>query len=260
VRAHRQLLTIVANPENQAVCDLGRGYAHAWLTHDTLLHRAYLRRHYIEAMAHFLISNSYATAIRAACVSRHGRGMLLCGESSAGKSTLAYACARAGWTYTADHVCYLLRANGRPRVAGNPRLIRFRTSAAELFPELRSRITTAHSEGKHSIDVATTGFPGLATNEEVQVDFVVFLNRQTSAGVDLTPVPRSAAARYFNQSLFPEDEVQPLREGALQRLSSVEVFELRYRDLQQAIDRLERLARSPDTSVSAPTEIASAVS
>ncbi len=259
VRAHRQLLTIVSNAENQAVCDLGRGYAYAWLTHDILLHRAYLRRHYIEAIAHFLISNSYATAIRAACVSRHGRGILLCGESGSGKSTLAYACARAGFAYTSDDSCYLIRASGRPRVAGNSRQIRFRPSAADLFPELRSRMATAHAEGKPSIDIPTADLPGFVTEGEVPVDSIIFLNRQTTAGVDLTPVTRTVATRRFHESLFPEDEVQPLRAGALQRLAMTEVFELRYRDLQQAVDRLERFARGPSASVRAPSALASAV-
>jgi hypothetical protein len=257
VRAHRQLLTIVANPENQAVCDLGAGYAYAWLTQDTLLHRSYLRHHYIEAVAFILISNSYATAIQAACVSRHGRGMLFCGDSGAGKSTLAYACARAGWTYTSDDACYLLRATGQPRVAGNSRQIRFRPSALDLFPELRGRAMTLRAEGEPSIEVRTE-LPGLVTADEAPIDYVVFLNRQTSAGVDLVPFSRTAAMRRFHQSLFPEDEVQQLRAAALQRLSTAEVFELRYRDLQQAVDRLERLARGPSASLRAPRAIASA--
>ena len=258
VRAHRQLLTIVANPENQAVCDLGDSYAYAWLTHDTLLHRSYLRCHYIEAIALILISNSYATAIQAACVSRRGRGILFCGDSGAGKSTLAYACARAGWTYTSDDACYLLRATGQPRVAGNSRQIRFRPSASDLFPELSGRSLTRRAEGKPSIEVPTAELPGLVTADEAPIDYVVFLNRQTSAGVDLVPFSRPAAMRRFHQSLFPEDEVQQLRAAALQRLSAAEVYELRYRDLQHAVDRLERLARGPSASLRAPSALASA--
>jgi hypothetical protein len=259
VRAHRQLLTIVSNGQNQAVCDLGRGYASAWLTHDTVHHRDYLRRHYIDALAHFLISNSYATAIRAACVSRHGRGILLCGGTGAGKSALAYACARAGWTYTSDNACYLLRANGRPRVVGNSRQIRFQHSAVGLFPELLSRIAKTDSQDESYTEFPISDFPRLVTEGEAPVDSIVFLNRQASADVDLTPVAKTAAIRRFHESLFPEDEVQPLRAGALQRLATVEVFELRYRDLQQAVDRLERLARGPSASVRALSAIASAV-
>jgi len=257
VRAHRQLLTIVANPENQAVCDLGAGYAYAWLTHDTLLHRSYLRYHYIEAIALILISNSYATAIHAACVSRHGRGMLLCGDSGAGKSTLAYACARAGWTYTSDDACYLLRASGRPRVAGNSRQIRFRPSAADLFPEIRGRAITPRAEGKPSIEVPTSELRGLVTEDEVPIDYIVFLNRQTSASVDLVPFSKTVAMRRFHQSLFPEDEAQQLRAAALQRLSTAEVYELRYHDLNHAVDRLDRLTRGPSASLSGPSALAS---
>jgi hypothetical protein len=258
VRAHRQLLTIVTNPENQAVCDLGAGYAYAWLTYGTLHHRSYLRYHYIEAIALILISNTYATAIHAACVSRHGRGVLLCGDSGAGKSTLAYACARAGWTYTSDDACYLLRAAGQPRVAGNSRQIRFRPSASELFPELGGREITPRAEGKPSVEIPTAELRGLVTEDEAPVHYIIFLNRQTSAGVDLVPFSGAAAMRRFHQSLFPEDEVQQLRAAALQRLSAAAVYELRYCDLQHAVDRLERLVRGPSASLRAPSALASA--
>ncbi len=259
IRAHRQLLTIVANPENQAVCNLGESYAYAWLTHGTLLHCSYLRYHYIEALALILISNSYATAIQAACVGRRGRGMLLCGDSGAGKSILAYACARAGWTYISDDVCYLLRATGRPRVAGNSRQIRFRPSASELFPELHGRAITSRAEGKPSIEVPTGELRGLVTQDEAPVDYIIFLNRQTSAGLDLVPVSKAVAMRRFHQSLFPVDEIQQLRAAALERLSAAEVYELRYRDLRPAIERLERLALGPSASIRAPNTLASAV-
>jgi hypothetical protein len=259
VRAHRQLLTIVANPANQAVCDLGAGYAYAWLTHDTLLHRGYLRYHYLEAIALILISNSYATAIHAACVSRHGRGILLCGDSGAGKSTLAYACARAGWTYTSDDACYLLRATGQPRVVGNSRQIRFRPSASDLFPELRGRAITPRAEGKPSIEIPTAELRGLVTEDEAPIDYIIFLNRQASGAADLVPFSRTVAMRRFHQSLFPEDEIQQLRAAALERLSAAEVYELRYRDLQQAVDRLERLAQGPNEAGRASHALASAV-
>jgi hypothetical protein len=258
VRVHRQLLTIVAGAENQAVCDLGAGYAFAWLTKAAVLHRGYLRYHYIEAIALILISTSYATAIHAACVSQHGRGILLCGDSGAGKSSLAYACARAGWTYTSDDACYLLRATGRPRVVGNSRQIRFRPSASDLFPELRGRDITPRAEGKPSIEVPIAELPGLVTADEAPIDYIIFLNRQSSPAADLVPFSKIVAMRRFHQSLFPADEIQQLRAAALERLSAAEVYELRYRDLEHAVDRLERLARGPSESLRGPRGLAAA--
>ena len=77
VRSQQHLLSIVADAHNQAVCDLQAGSAFAWLTEDALHHTSYARYHFIEAVALILISTSYATPLHAACVSRHGRGMLL---------------------------------------------------------------------------------------------------------------------------------------------------------------------------------------
>ena len=73
------------------------------------------------------------------------------------------------------------------------------------------------------------------------------------------PFSKMVAMRRFHESLFPEDEVQQLRTEALQRLSAAEVYELRYCDLQQAVDRLERLVRSPGASLRASTALASGV-
>ncbi len=258
VRAHRQLVTIIADPQNQAVCYLGAGYAFAWLTQAALLHRSYLRCQFIEAIALMLISNSYATAIQAACVSRHGRGMLLCGDSAVDRSSLAYACARAGWTYTSDDACYLIRAAGQPRVVGNSQQIRFRPAASNAFPELRGHAIKPRAQGKPSIAVPTAELRGLATADETPIDYVIFLNRQSSAAVDLVPFSKTVARRRFHQSLFPEDEIQQLRAAALQRLSTAEAYELRYRDLQPAVDRLELLARGPSELLRAPHTLASA--
>jgi hypothetical protein len=41
-----------------------------------------------------------AEALHAAFVSREGEAFCLCGDSGSGKSSLSYACARAGWVYT----------------------------------------------------------------------------------------------------------------------------------------------------------------
>ena len=44
--------------------------------------------------------------------------MLLCGESGAGKTSLAYACAKRDWCYVSDNESWLLRDDGRAGRAG----------------------------------------------------------------------------------------------------------------------------------------------
>jgi hypothetical protein len=244
VRAQRYILSIVADAHNQAVCDLKGGFASAWLSQSILNYRSYLRYHFVEAAVLALLSTSYVTAIHAACVSLHGQGMLLCGDSGAGKSSLAYACARAGWTYTSDDASYLLENANPPRVIGNSHQVRFRPSAKELFPELHGRDLTPRAEGKPSIEVPTSEFPNIITADETQVQSIIYLNRQPSAIAELVPLPKEIAMERFYQSLYPVEEIRERKLSALQPLLDLEIYELRYRDLHHAIDRLEQLARS----------------
>ncbi len=69
------------------------------------------------------------------CVTGRTR-VMLCGDSGAGKTTLSYACARAGWTYICDDASYLLNSGTDRTVMGTCNQVRFRPPAVELFPEL----------------------------------------------------------------------------------------------------------------------------
>ncbi len=243
VRAQRHLLSIVADAHNQAICDLKGGFAFAWLNDATLKHKSYLRYHFIEAVTLLLLSTSYVTAIHAACVSWQGQGMLLCGDSGAGKSSLAYACACAGWTYTSDDGSYLLSDANPPRIIGNSHQIRFRPSAKKLFPELHGRGLTPRAEGKPSIEVRTNDLPGIVTADEAQIHHIIFLNRQSSSVAELVPFSKALASKLFHQSLYPVEEIRQRQAASLQHLLIAEIYELRYCDLHHAVHRLELLAR-----------------
>lgn len=249
VRGQQHLLSIVADAHNQAICDLNAGFAFGWLTLDALEDPAYVRYHFLEAVALVLIATSRATPIHAACVSRFGHGMLLCGPSGAGKSTLAYACARSGWTFTSDDSSYLKHPAHELRVVGNAHQVRFRPSARDLFPELRGRNITPRAEGKPSIEVPTADLPGIVTAEEAKISSIILLNRWPSAGAELLPLPAEAAQRYFRQSLQFPGKIQEQQAQALQSLSTPAVYELRYHDLQQAVYCLDLLARKPGQSM-----------
>jgi hypothetical protein len=240
--AQQHLMSIVANTHNHAVCDLRQGFAFARVSEAAVQHRSYLRYHFLEAAAMTLIAALYATPIHAACVSLEGRGFLLCGDSGAGKSSLSYACARAGWTYTTDDASYLLESVDGPRIVGNSHQVRFRPSATKLFPELRGRDLTPRAEGKPSMEVPTAELPGIVTAAEAPIHHVVFLNRRPSALAELTPYSREVALHWFHQSLFPVPEVREIQAMALQQLLDTTIHELSYCDLDRAVDCLELLA------------------
>jgi hypothetical protein len=168
----------------------------------------------------------------------------LCGDSGAGKSSLSYACARAGWTYTSDDASYLLHNTDHPRVVGNSHQVRFRPTASTLFPELEGRALTPRAEGKPSIEVSTSEFPGLITASEARIDSIVYLNRGPSEEGELVPLPAGVAVERIREGFYPVAEICAIHDKAVQTLSDIPAYELRYRDFDQAIGQLDRLARS----------------
>ena len=106
--------------------------------------------HYLDAIVFTAFGSSYFTPIHAGCVSLDGRGILLCGDSGAGESSLAYACATRGWTLTSEDSVYM--AGGADRVvAGSPFRVHLRESSRLLFPELRQRAVEVMPNGKRAI-------------------------------------------------------------------------------------------------------------
>ncbi len=243
-RSRANLLINIADNSNFSICDLRRGFTFAWLTQAAAENRAYLRYYFIEASVLTLLESLYLTPLHAACVQVGGRGVLLCGESGAGKSSLAFACARHGWKFLTDDGSAIIRRREGRVVVGNPHQMRFRESAIELFPELKDQRVTPRATGKMAIELATSTLPEIATITECQVDYIVFLNRREPAQSTLVPFSEEIALQYFERCIcFGEKEVRQAQSASIQSLLTARVFEMRYRDLDWAVARLETLVQ-----------------
>ena len=231
-------MSIVADHENFAVCDYTRHFAFCRLNEAAAGDPSFAGYYFLEAIANFTLTQLYLTPVHAACVARKGQGVLLSGASGAGKTTLAYFCAKKGWTYVSDNESWLVRAGGR-MLLGNPRRIRFRESAAELFPELKGQRAAPHPNGKMSIEVNPDG---LETAYQCGVERVVFLARQPGGRTTLRPVRNGDALEYFLAELpVYEDWVREEQQISLNRIAELNPVELRYGDLESAWRALESL-------------------
>jgi len=242
-RSQDNLLALISDADNFAICDLDKAFAFSWLTPVTARNKNFIRYFFLDAVAMCLLSSSYVTAIHAACVRRAEYGFLLCGDSGAGKSSLAFACARAGWTYVSDDASYILQKTSDRIVVGNHRQIRFRPSASSLFPELEGIGITPRAAGKPSIEVPIESLKtDIVTSTSAKIDYVVFLNRQESSTQELIPFANDSARLKLLHSLYGTLEVQELQASALDSLlGSTNIYELRYHDLHWAVSRLEAL-------------------
>src|SRR5271170_3821768 len=241
-REYNHLYLMVADTENQALLDLRAGANFVWLNECALKSRLYLRYNFVEKVVYLLLGASVVTDLHAGCVSKNGKGILLCGDSGAGKSTLSYACARAGWTYTSDDTSYLINGSPLPRVIGHAHRVRFRPAAKTLFPELEHREVTPRMEGKASIEVPVWELPRIDTATEATVCSIVYLNRYAEAKGKLSPLPHGSATERMCKELYSAGEIRARHEKVLERLADIPTFELRYCSLDQAIQQLDGLA------------------
>ncbi|MBA3912593.1 MAG: hypothetical protein H0X25_01750, partial [Acidobacteriales bacterium] len=205
-RGYAHLVAMVADAENHVTCDLQSGMAFGWVTEAAAAQRGHLRYHFLEAAALILLVAKYLTPIHAACVSLGDSGVLLCGDSGAGKSSLSFACAQRGWTYVTDDGSYLVRDSHDRTVVANPNLIRFRSSAKSLFPELGDQDITRRLNGEFGIELRTQEIPGLRISSQPRIDHVVMLRRRSGAAPSITKMDPAELRAWLEQVVCYGDE------------------------------------------------------
>jgi hypothetical protein len=193
-------------------------------------------------MVYPLLEVRHLITLHAACVRYEGKGILLAGNSGAGKSSLSYACARRGWIFVSDDASAFQRNASELKVIGHPQKFRFREPVGELFPEFRHLRSSLRAYGKPTIEVSTQSLENIITAEESTVDTIVFLNRAAYKAGPPVFIPISAEEAWNRLSFSVWAVQMPAFEErliALERLLSVPIYEMRYSELDPAIDLLE---------------------
>lgn len=241
IRAREHVAAIVADAENFALLDFERAYGFGWVTQTTAADHPLLRYRFLLAGLGMLVEQRAFAPLHGALVVRNGIGVMLAGDSFAGKSTLAYACARAGWTYVSDDGAFLVRAREDRQAVGDPYTIRFRPDAPQLFPELANRWPTVRPNGKIAIEVLTREL-GLKTAASCQVEHVVYLNREHPGPAHVQRVAKEGIFEAWAQySSYGTEEVRAAQRRSHRRMLDAQLWEMKYTELDDAVARLERL-------------------
>lgn len=266
-RAHRGLITLISDSENFGVCDVTGGFGFSWVSSAAVGDSAFFRYHFLDVMAGLLLTPVHYAIVHAACVAYNGHGILLCGHSGAGKSSLAFACARRGWTFVFDDAGHAPLWGLDRTVIGNPRFLRFRKDAAELFPELRDQAVVLRQNGEFGFEILTHTFPGISTTFQTKIDHIVFLNRHAEGPGKLLAFPKEDAQRWFEHVLeytlacnpacdgigyqrelaLKNSETREEQRAAISRLLAADVHELHYSGPNDAVGCLEPLVQPRET-------------
>ena len=240
------LMSAIIDPENFFVCDFNQAYSFAWVTQALAADHANLRYHVLTPAAVMMAQSLALAPLHAALISGNNCGVALCGESFAGKSTLAYACARAGWTYISDDGTFLVRERPDRYAIGNPHSIRFREDARVLFPELAKQLVITRPNGKIGIEVFTGDLP-IKIAPGANIEHVVLLNRDHRGPARLRRYPKDQLQTWCQRFVnLGTSEVQAAVNRCHQRLLDAGIWEISYEHLDDAIRRLERLVDSGD--------------
>jgi hypothetical protein len=244
VFSREHLLSISANSENFAVMDFNQGYAFGWVTPAVAADRPVLRYRFLTGPVLTMIAQRCLAPLHSALVSRNGCGVAFLGESFAGKSTLAYACARAGWTFLSDDSTHLVRDRSDRYAIGDPYSMRFREDARTLFPELADQLVVVRPNGKIGIEILTRELP-IETARGCAIDHIVFLNRNDSGAARLRRYSQNDAMASCEQHVvFGTADVRAAQLRCYRRLLEAGIWELQYSDFDGAIARLDELVES----------------
>ena len=143
---------ITAGAANTAVADLLSGQAFGFVTPEMAADEAFVRYAFVDSLAYSLLGARPADSSRfhAACVARGGRGVVLCGDAGAGKSTLAFACARRGYQALAEDALFLQVGADGGRLWGMPWRLHLLPDSQRLFPNWPGRSPVCRSTASGS--------------------------------------------------------------------------------------------------------------
>lgn len=190
-RAHSQCF-LASDGVNMLAAQYDQGRALAFITPELLANEARLRYNVLELLALLLATQHDRVPVHAGAVVGDRRALLLAGRSTAGKSTLCYACVRAGLRLLAEDVVYVSRRRGL-RLWGVPWQIHLLPDAARFFPELAGLRPQIQSNGKLKLAIETASLGAGRALLHADRAAVCLVERQAGAASRLEPIDSAVA-------------------------------------------------------------------
>jgi len=127
--------TLIATSGSMGIADAARREALLYVTTGLVRDTHHFRHNVLEALTMGVLTRLDRMPLGAACITRGDTALLLAGAGRSGRSTLAYAAARAGYGVLAEDLV-AVQLEPRLRLWGTPGWVHLPLDAADHFKEL----------------------------------------------------------------------------------------------------------------------------
>ena len=240
IGSREHLMSVFGDSSNFMLLDFQQGFGFGCVTRATAADHPLLHYRFLMT-ALMLVEQRSLAPLHGGLIVKNGQGVMLAGDTLAGKSTLAYAACREGWSYVTDDGVSLVRARSDRFAVGDYTSLRLREDARRFFPELHEYLAVVRPNGKVAIELLTRALP-IETLPGHSVDHVVFLARQDSGPATIRPFPpEQALAQWEQYRSFGSSGTRRAQEECHRKLLAAGIWEMRYSRLQDAIACLKLL-------------------
>lgn len=152
--------TLLGSARSMGIADASRREALLYTTSGLVRDRHHFRHNVLEVLTLGVLTRLDRVPLGAACISKGDTALLLAGSAGSGRSTLAYAAAKAGFGILADDRVSI-QLEPRLRVWGTPGWILLPPSAASHFEDLAGRGPDLEVRGTPRLAIRTAALDAL---------------------------------------------------------------------------------------------------
>ena len=197
LRAQGDYFYVAASRASVVSGDTRSGFAFGFISDRQASHDEHLRSTMVQSPVLWMATNQTLSAIHCAVVTHSGTTIMLRGTPNAGKTTLAYAALRQGFSLLCEDVAFAFAAEEGIELRGLPWLLYLKPDATRFFPELGDLEPLERYNGELKILAhVDERFPGQLA-QVAPLGPTVFVERSTEGTNTLTRIdPEDALERF----------------------------------------------------------------